>query len=128
MTTARQKAIARKRRLGVRPRCRKRTLTPRAIQKAEQTLGTGPGELNPDFSDPLPSNVQNKPRRGAPIGNSNRLRNGKYTRRALDFRARVRAHLQQARALVAATRKMLRGDPSDIIRLGDMSGVPGDGG
>jgi hypothetical protein len=40
----------------------------------------------------------------------------------------VRAHLHEVRVLLAATRKMLRGDPQDIIRFGDRSGVPGDAG
>ena len=123
MATARQNAIAEKRRRGIRPYCRKRMLTPRAIHKAQQTLGAGPAELNPDFSTTLPAPIQ-KPKRGAPQGNTNRLIHGKYARHVLAFRARMRAHIREARTLIAATRKMLRGDPDGIAWFGDIREVP----
>lgn len=124
MAGARQTAIAEKRRQGIRPYCRKRVLTPRAIQKAEQALGTDSAELNPDFSHPLPLAIELPRKRGAPKGNTNRLLHGKYARASVDLRARVRAHLSKTRVLIAATRKLLRGDPEAIAWFGDISEVP----
>jgi hypothetical protein len=126
MATARQKAIAEKRRRGIRPYCRKRTLTPRTIRKAEQAFGTTMAELNPDFSRPLPAAIEQPRGRGAPKGNRNRLIHGKYARHVLAFRARVRAHINEARTLIAATRKLLRRDPDGIAWFGDIREVPGD--
>ena len=105
---------------------RKRTLTPGTIRKPSQALGAGPAELNPDFSHPSPEAMQQAHKRGAPSGNRNRLVHGKYSRLCVDFRARVRAHIHEARALVAATRKMMRGDPEGIAWFGDIREVPGD--
>jgi hypothetical protein len=126
MATARQRAIQGKRRQGIRPYCRKRRLTPRTIQKAEQALGPDAAELNPDFSHPLSSAIPQSRKRGAPAGNENRLIHGKYARETAAFRACVRAHIREARALIAASCKMLRGDPEGIAWFGDIREVPGD--
>ncbi len=40
-------------------------------------------------------------RGGAPRGNQNRLVHGRYTRQMVEFRARVRAHIRECRALIA---------------------------
>lgn len=125
MANARRKAIAEKRRRGVRPYCRKRTLTPRTIQQVAQVLGAGPTELNPDFSATLPAPIQ-KAKRGAPVGNTNRLVHEKCARTSVDLRARVRAHLCETRVLITATCKLLRGDPQSIAWFEDIREVPGD--
>src|ERR1700743_2316952 len=107
MTTARQKAIREKRRQGIRPYCRKRMLTPRAITKAHQAVDAGPAELNENFLHPLPRAIQQTRRRGAPRGNTNRLVSGKYTGDVLAFRARIRAHIREARVLVEEARRLI---------------------
>ena len=92
----------------------------------KQSVGSSPGGLNPNFSYPSPEAVQQTRKRGAPSGNKNRLIHGKYTRAMHDFGARVRAHIREAHALVAATRRLTRGETENISPIGDIREVPGD--
>jgi hypothetical protein len=103
-------------------------LTPRAIPKAEQAVDTGPAELNENFLHPLPLAIEQRRKPGAPKGNRNRFVHGKYSGEVFAFRADVRAHIRQARMLLTATRKLMRGDPESAAGLGDISGVPGNAG
>jgi hypothetical protein len=126
MASARLKAIREKRRRGIRPYCRKRTLTSRAIAKLRQDVSPGAEQLNPDFSTPTPFVVEQKRVCGAPKGNQNRLVHGKYSHRCVEFRARVRAHIHEARALVAATRRLMRGETQNVAPIGDIRDGSGD--
>lgn len=92
----------------------------------KQSVGSSPGELNPNFSYPSPRAIEQTRKRGAPSGNKNRLIHGKYTRAAHDFRTRVRAHIQEARSLVAVARRLIRGETENISPIGDIREVPGD--
>jgi len=111
MADARKKARARKRRRGIRPHCRKVTLTPRAIAEVCQGLAAGSPELNSKFSHPPPAPGLPPGKRGAPPGNKNRVVHGKFTGEMFAFRAEIRAHLRGSRRLVEGARRVLRGQP-----------------
>lgn len=59
------------------------------------------------FSPPSPAEPE-KRRPGAPRGNRNALKHGRRTREMDEFRAEVRAHLRQTRALIAWARQLCR--------------------
>jgi hypothetical protein len=111
MASARQKAITRKRRRGIRPYCRKVALTPGPILKPAQWLGRNGSQLNPKILQGQPPQPKNPGRkRGAPPGNRNRLVHGRYTRAAFAFRTEVRAELRRCYTLVARAKALLRGN------------------
>jgi hypothetical protein len=64
--------------------------------------------LNSNFCSP------SRPRGGAPFGNSNALRHGRYTREQRAFRAEVLAHLRDSKMLIAAVKRLLREATGDI--------------
>src|ERR1700749_4019506 len=122
MASARQRAIAEKRRRGVRPYCRKRTLTPKAIVQSDQSLGPNLAELiskNEKYSPTSVSQQSNK--RGAPFGNRNALRNGKYTSEHRALYGAIRAHIREGQRLVAWVR-LLSQFPSPPQRGGEGKG------
>ena len=51
-------------------------------------------------SKPIPAKTKRK--RGAPPGNSNALKHGKYTRARRALYAEIRAHIERCDALIAA--------------------------
>src|SRR5437762_10598029 len=105
MANARQRMVAVKRRRGVRPSCRKRTLTPGAIRTAQQRLTPTLAGLNSKiFEGCLPESGKIQPKRGAPFGNRNALKHGRYTREMFAFRAEVRMRLRETRAVIASAR------------------------
>ncbi|MBV8976760.1 MAG: hypothetical protein JOZ13_05210 [Alphaproteobacteria bacterium] len=128
MATARKKAIEEKRKRGIRPRCHKVTLTPprsasparkqvrssKANVQADQAFGDTPRELNPVFGDPgVAPPMQHKRKRGAPLGNRNRLVHGDYGRERKKFYADVRAHIRDGKALVALVEELAERIPWD---------------
>ena len=81
-------------------RPRKRVLSARTNIEAHQRVTSPRARLNSNFSDTprLPS------KGGAPLGNRNALRHGRYTREQRAFMAEVRAFLRECRATVAAAK------------------------
>ncbi len=104
MMTARQRMIARKRRLGIRPACRKRTLTPKATCKPDQVVTGIAPHSNPNFFSPLPPPVRH---RGGQPDNTNRLVHGRYTKHMDAFQADVRTYLRAVRADLAWVRSRM---------------------
>jgi len=105
MSCARQKAIAEKRRRGIQPYCRKRTLTPRAIVQSDQTFARDLAELNSKNGIPRPTlKEQLSNRCGAPLGNRNAWRHGKFGRKMVALRKAIRAHIREGQALIAYTK------------------------
>jgi len=62
-----------------------------------------------NFSDPSPSTpaAKQKRRPGAPKGNKNALKHGARTREMDEFRAEVRRHLRESRALMKQVKALM---------------------
>jgi hypothetical protein len=102
MANARRKAIQEKRRQGIRPYCRKRTLAPRPIAQSAQGFGLHSAELNSKNEKNFSAHTEQLSKRhGAPPGNRNALRNGKHTREHRALYAAIRAHIREGQALIA---------------------------
>jgi hypothetical protein len=104
MDTSNHVAVAKaKGRRSAGPRHLKRVLHPRAISKAGRWVSFDSRRLNSKFCGP----VQNA-KGGAPKGNANALRHGRFTRAMIARRALFSAELWDARALHAEIEAMLR--------------------
>jgi hypothetical protein len=120
MTTTRQKEIMKKRRMGIGPKCRKRTLMPpsdtlaagnclsmpKAICEVDQPVAGRSGYSNLQNSES--GGPQPIRKRGGQKGNRNRLKHGRYTKERRSLMAAVRAHIQAGRECVAWARSSLR--------------------
>jgi len=86
------------------PQRRKRILKP------PQSVAAPAGYLNCEKQKSLPGSVQHLPRslRGAPAGNRNALKHGRFTREARSRRASARAALRPARERLAAANALYR--------------------
>ena len=112
MATARQKHIARKRRLGIGHKCRKRVLMPKAVSQPDHGLEGEEGYSNPKKEEKNALSTPSPPRRrGGQPGNSNRWVHGKYTAERQAFMDEVRAFLAKTKedlawvALLGAERR-----------------------
>jgi len=106
---SRQRANAEKRRQGIRPYCRKRTLTSKPVRQVCQRLTTELAELNSKIFERMSGHVGEVGlKAGAPPGNRNALKKGTYTREMFAFRAEVRACVRESHEAVAQARGVLR--------------------
>jgi hypothetical protein len=74
------------------------------ILKHNQRIAAKTADLNSTFEENrgLPA------RRGAPLGNRNAFKHGRFTRERLGLYAEVRAHIRRSRALVAEAMEAAR--------------------
>jgi len=64
-------------------------------------------------SEPTPPQAPQKRRAGAPKGNRNAFKHGRYSAEVLDLRRRIRAFLRRANAATAAANRMARAKTED---------------